>query len=143
VLDMPRCANQHAPHQEAEDAADQPDGEQQGGVLDQFGAGDAAGEIVDCVPEYDRRRQRHALRDQHAAQPDEERLTVANRVAQETPEWGHLGSIARLFLMVRLHLRLAVEAARIWNSCTRSTSSSPSSPFWRWPIAITARFWRR
>ena len=97
VLDVAGGADQDAPHQKAEESADEADGQKQERVLDQFGAGDAAREIVNRVPEYDRRGQRHALSNDDAQEPEKEGLAVAKRVTQQAPEGGHRGSIARPF----------------------------------------------
>ena len=61
VLDVARRADENAPHQEPEHAADEADGEQQRAVAEELRARDAARQVVDGVAQHHRRHERDAV----------------------------------------------------------------------------------
>ena len=89
VLDMARRADQNATLQEAEHAADDADGEEQGAVLEEFGPRHARREVVDRITEHDRRRERDGGRGHDRGQAEQELAAVRACVGNQSPDGSH------------------------------------------------------
>src|SRR5262249_22061243 len=120
VFDVARGADEDPAHQEAEDAADEADGQQDRSVLEQLHPRHAAGEIVDRELQNFRRREGDRLSYDRTGQTEQECATVSGDVTEEPAKGAHL------------------VVSIILSRCTPSTSSCRRSSFYGLLIATTA-----
>ncbi len=96
VFELTRGANQQAPGQIAEHAADDGGGERGRAIEQQLARGDAGGEVVDRVLQNPGAGELDRGGDQRAEQPEGDLPSAAADVRQQAAERGHLPSMSRL-----------------------------------------------
>ncbi len=93
VLDVARRADQDPPRPEAEDAADQADGQQFPGVEQQLAARHPGRQVVDRHSQHQRRRERDGGGGDGTDEPKRKGPPIAPDVAEKPAEGGHRSSI--------------------------------------------------